>query len=128
MGAYIAYLDNAYIHLPVSREQGEGGHPVDVLLVEDEPLVRAAVAESLRDADLDLAKAASAEEALAAAADGSGGPPSVVVADLHLGPGMDGLALGAEALRRWPGVGVVHATGTRRTSRAASWVRASATS
>jgi CheY-like chemotaxis protein len=37
--------------------------------------------------------------------------PLVLVADLHLGPGMDGLTLGAEVLRRWPQVGVVYATG-----------------
>ncbi len=35
----------------------------------------------------------------------------MLVADLHLGPGMDGLSLGALALRRWPQVGVVYATG-----------------
>ncbi len=39
---------------------------MDVLLVEDEPLVRASAAEALRDAGLDVAEAASAEEALAA--------------------------------------------------------------
>jgi len=36
---------------------------MDVLLVEDEPLVRAAAAEALRAVGLDVAEAASAEEA-----------------------------------------------------------------
>jgi CheY-like chemotaxis protein len=84
---------------------------MDVLPVEDEPLVRASAAEALRDAGLDVAEAACAEEALAAADSAADGPPRVLVADLHLGPGMDGLALGALALRRWPQVGVVYATG-----------------
>ena len=58
-----------------------------------------------------MAAAASAEEAPALAGSAADGPSPVVVADLRLGPGMDGLALGAEARRRWPGVGVVYATG-----------------
>ena len=83
---------------------------MDVLLVEDEPLVRATAAEALRDAGLVVAEAASSEQALAAGS-AAEEPPAVVVADLRLGPGLDGLALGAEALRRWPGVGVVYVTG-----------------
>jgi CheY-like chemotaxis protein len=84
---------------------------MDVLLVEDEPLVRASAAEALREVGLDVAEAACAEAALAAADSAADGPPLVLVADLHLGPGMDGLTLGALALRRWPRVGVVYATG-----------------
>ena len=84
---------------------------MDVLVVEDEPLVRETAAAALREAGFRVAGAASAEEALALAERAGDGPPAVVVADLRLGPGMDGLALGAEARRRWPGVGVVYATG-----------------
>jgi CheY-like chemotaxis protein len=83
---------------------------MDVLLVEDEELAREAAAEALRHAGLEVAEAATAEEALRIAeADGDG--PKVVVTDLRLGPGMDGLTLGAEALRRWARIGVVYATG-----------------
>ena len=84
---------------------------MDVLLVEDEPLVRAAAAEALREAGFDVVEAASAEQALAALENAEDGLPLVVVADIHLGPGMDGLTLGALALRRWPRLGVVYATG-----------------
>jgi DNA-binding NtrC family response regulator len=35
----------------------------------------------------------------------------VIVADLQLGPRMDGLALGQKAMRRRPDVGVIYATG-----------------
>ncbi len=88
---------------------------MDVLVVEDDPLAREAAVTALRNAGFAVAEAASAEEALqlveGAASAVAGGPPAVVVTDLHLGPGMGGLALGAEARRRWPGVGVVYATG-----------------
>ena len=72
---------------------------MDVLLVEDEPLVRAAAADALRDAGLVVAEAACAEQALAMGS-AAKEPPAVVVADLRLGPGMDGLALGAVATRK----------------------------
>ena len=84
-----------------------------VLVVEDEPLVREAVARDLREAGYQVGEAASAEAALAAAeaaAAAASGPPPVVVTGLHLGPGRDGLFLGAEMLRRWPEVGVVYIT------------------
>ena len=86
---------------------------MDVLVVEDEPLVREAVARELREAGYKVGEAASAEAALAtaeAADAAASGPPPVVVTGLHLGPGRDGLSLGAEVLRRWPEVGVVYVT------------------
>ena len=84
---------------------------MDVLVIEDEPLVREVVVAALRDAGFSVAEAASGEEALALAESAADGPPAVVVADLRLGSGMDGLAFGAEARKRWPEVGVVYATG-----------------
>ena len=83
---------------------------MDVLLVEDEDLVREVLGEGLADAGLDVVAAASAEEALDLARRDVA-PPAVVVTDVDLGPGMDGMALSEEAARRWPGVGVVVVTG-----------------
>ncbi len=85
---------------------------MDVLVVEDEPLIREAVACDLRKAGFRIEEAATAEAALALAeeAAAASGPPFVVVTGLHLGPGLDGLSLGAEVLRRWPEVGVVYMT------------------
>jgi DNA-binding response OmpR family regulator len=85
---------------------------MDVLVVEDEPLIREAVARDLREAGFRVAEAATAKAALAVAeeAAAASGPPLVVVTGLHLGPGLDGLALGAEMLRRWPEVGMVYIT------------------
>ena len=85
---------------------------MDVLVVEDEPRLREAIARDLQGAGFRVAEAASAEAALAGAAEvaATSGPPPVVVTGLHLGPGLDGLALGAEMLRRWPEVGMVYMT------------------
>ena len=85
---------------------------MDVLVVEDGPLLREAVARDLREAGHRVGEAATAEAALAIAeaAAAASGPPPVVVTGLHLGPGRDGFSLGAEALRRWPEVGVVYVT------------------
>lgn len=80
---------------------------MDVLVIEDEPRLRAAVVRDLRRAGFQVAEAATAETALTLAASG---PPSVVVTGVHLGPGLDGFALGAEMLRRWPEVGMVYMT------------------
>ena len=86
---------------------------MDVLVVEDGPQMREAVARDLREAGHRVGEAATAEAALATAeaAAAASGPPPVVVTGLHLGPGRDGLSLGAEMRRRWPEVGVVYATG-----------------
>ena len=60
-----------------------------VLLVEDEPRARGAIAEALDEAGLPVAGAASAEAALhAAAAEPAGPPPAVLVTDIELAPGM----------------------------------------
>ena len=82
-----------------------------VLLVEDEPLVRAALAEDLAAAGLAVAAAPDAEAALRLAGAADAPPPDVLVTDVDLGPGMDGLALAAEARRRWRTVGVVVMSG-----------------
>ena len=84
-------------------------------LLEDEPRARDAIAQALDGAGLGVAGAtASAEAALraAAAAGPAGPPPAALVTDTDPAPddGMDGLALAAEARRRWPGLGVVYFT------------------
>ena len=97
----------------VPHSEERHGAAARVLLVEDEPRARDAIAEALDGAGLGVAGAASAEAALRAVeADLAGPPPAVLVTDTDLAPdGMDGLALAAEARRRWPGLGVVYVTG-----------------
>jgi CheY-like chemotaxis protein len=82
---------------------------MDVLVVEDEALVREVVSEHLACDGLAVAEAPSAEDALTLTqADGA---PAVVVTDVNLGAGMSGLALAEEVHRRWPATGVVVMTG-----------------
>jgi CheY-like chemotaxis protein len=82
---------------------------MDVLLVEDEPLIRESVAQVLREAGYVVAEAASAEQALELLQEDPRSP-RVLVTDLQLGPGMSGLELGALALRQLAPVGIVYAT------------------
>lgn len=82
---------------------------MDVLLVEDDDLVRLSLGIALDDAGLRVAAVADAGRALELAE--TDGAPAVLVADVVLGRGMDGPALVAAARRRWPGLGVVLMTG-----------------
>lgn len=86
---------------------------MDVLLVEDEPLVRELLYDDLLDAGLQVVPAANAEEGLRAV-DTDGAPPAVLVTDVNLGAGMSGPALANEVRRRWPDVGIVLMTGDER--------------
>ncbi|WP_165982247.1 response regulator [Dankookia rubra] len=81
---------------------------MQVLVVEDEPLIRMSICDLLADAGFACVEAADAREALALL-DG-GLRPSVLLTDFNLGPGLNGLALAAEALARLPGLAVVHVT------------------
>ncbi len=81
-----------------------------VLLVEDDALVRACLREVLDELGDQVSDAASAAEALERMV--AEGMPDVLVTDLQLGPGLDGLALIAAARQRWPGVRAVLISGT----------------
>ena len=81
----------------------------DVLLVEDQDCVREVLADLLMDAGLEVAEAASGEEALDSLAES--GPPDVLVTDLDLGEGVSGLALAEDLSRKWPTLGVVFISG-----------------
>ena len=86
---------------------------MEVLLVEDEALIRMVLAEDLADAGLEVTEAPSAETALSAVnpATEDDEPPFIVVTDVNLGAGMDGLGLVAELRQRWPEISVVVMTG-----------------
>lgn len=77
------------------------GKRLEIVLVEDEQLLRGLLEMTLsRIPDMVVTAAyGNAEEALA----GIGtSPPDVVLCDIDLGPGMDGIALAKELRRRWP--------------------------
>jgi DNA-binding NtrC family response regulator len=82
---------------------------MDVLIVEDDVLQREALTAELEQAGLEVESVGAAEPALRLLE--CRGPPPVVLADLALGPGAGGHALGEAVLRAWPDVSVVYITG-----------------
>jgi CheY-like chemotaxis protein len=82
-----------------------------ILLVEDDTAVRLVLAELMEDLGLQVLEAADAEEALDLL-DQPPGTITVLVTDLNLGPGENGLILAARARRRLPELRIVYATGS----------------
>jgi DNA-binding NtrC family response regulator len=82
---------------------------MDVLLIEDEDDLRTSLRDLLIEAGLQTEEAATAEDGLHHMA--AQGPPSVIVTDLDLGPGIGGLMLAELVARQWPDVGIVFITG-----------------
>lgn len=82
---------------------------LELLLVEDDALVRVMLAMLLEDHGFHVVEAATGEAALRLI---EGGPVlAALVTDVHLGPGIDGFVL-AEGVRvLWPGLPVVFVTG-----------------
>ncbi len=86
-----------------------GDAQLDVLLVEDDDLVRDCLAEALHDAGLDIEGSASGEAALAVLRREAA--PKVLVTDINLGHGMDGLAFARAAREVHPDLPIVYISG-----------------
>jgi CheY-like chemotaxis protein len=84
------------------------GGSESLLLVEDEPAIRAFVARVLLDAGYRVVAAESAEQALGLVA--RTGPPAAVITDVLL-PAMNGTDLAAELRHRTPGLPVLFVSG-----------------
>ena len=82
-----------------------------LLLVEDDPLVRATLAEGLADAGFEVLEAEDAEAALSLVA--ARADIAVLLTDINL-PGADGFALARAARRLRPRLPVVYASGRYR--------------
>ncbi len=95
----------------------KGGSGLVVLVVDDEPVIRAYVARALTLAGMDVAAAASGPEAVRLVADGRV-RPAVVVTDIEM-PGMSGIELAARLLALRPTVRIVMMTGDRERADAA---------
>ena len=82
-----------------------------ILLVEDDHVIRASTAETLRDAGMAVVEAVSAEEALVTLRAGTqAGAIDVLVTDVNL-PGLSGPELADKVRTLRPGIGIVFATG-----------------
>jgi CheY-like chemotaxis protein len=92
-----------------AEPEPEGGSGETVLVVEDEALVRAALAETLRDLGYHAVEVADADAALAVLDRGVG--VDAILSDVTMPGRMDGLGLATAARTRLPGVPVVLATG-----------------
>lgn len=86
-----------------------GDESLDVLLVEDDDLVRDCLAEALHAAGLEIEGSPSGEEALRVLERAPG--PDVIVTDINLGGGMDGLAFARAARVMHPDLPVVYISG-----------------
>jgi signal transduction histidine kinase/ActR/RegA family two-component response regulator len=91
---------------PAAPDEALG--PLRVLVVDDEPAMTRAVMRMLRPTGHAVSTAASAEEALERLATEAF---DVVVSDMGMGPGMNGLELAEQVCRHWPGLRFVLATG-----------------
>lgn len=77
------------------------------LLVEDEELLRSLLMESLEEEGWQVVACETAEAALIF----EGSSPAVMVTDVNLGPGLDGVNLTLRASQKWPHLGVVIMSG-----------------
>ena len=80
-----------------------------LLLVEDDALIRVAVAMLLEDEGFGVVAAPDAESALRLMRDGLDAP--VMVTDVDLGAGASGVELADELRRLRPGIGIIFVTG-----------------
>lgn len=90
-------------------EQQRKDGPALVLVVDDDPCVRAAGADILADAGFAVLEACDADEALAVLAAYPG--ISVIFSDVEMPGALDGLALASRARELHPGIGIVLTSG-----------------
>jgi DNA-binding NtrC family response regulator len=112
----ILVADDGWRAGPLPAQGDKGSAPQEavmlndarILVVDDEWWIRAFVRVDLEEAGFAVAEAQDAEAALAAL---DAVPVQVLVTDLDLGGGPDGLALAAAAKRRCPDLRVVYVSG-----------------
>ncbi len=80
-----------------------------VLLIEDDVLVRTHLMEALGEEGIDVDGLTNAEDALVLL--GAGQVPDVLVIDVNLGSGLDGIGLADMARAKHPDVGIVFISG-----------------
>lgn len=80
-----------------------------VLLIEDDDLMRITVADILLDEGIEVDAVSNAEDALVLL--GSGQVCDVLVTDINLGAGLDGLALADSVRSRYPEIAVIFVSG-----------------
>ena len=87
---------------------------MEIMVVDDEPIVRWMFSEILQDAGYSVTDAPTADKALAMLEEGR--EPRVVVTDVHMPGELNGFDLAEVICRRWPHIGVVIVSGRLRPS------------
>jgi len=94
---------------PAARPAASRSDTRTILVVEDEVLLRFALAEDLRDAGFHVLAAANGDEALSIVY--SGVPVDVMVSDVRMPGTLDGLALARTVRERFPSTKIVSMSG-----------------
>jgi signal transduction histidine kinase len=102
---------------PAADAAAGGGQGRRVLLVEDDDAVAAGVGHMLRDLDYVYVRSESAASALTALERAEAF--DIILSDMIMPGGMDGLTLAQEVRRRWPGTPIVLMTGFSEAAAAA---------
>ncbi len=97
------------------RHGAEADYKPTILVVEDEPLIRLAAADFLRDAGYRVLEASDAPEAQVIL--GSGEPIELMFSDINMPGQMDGVELAAWLLQKHPDVKVVLTSGVAHNAR-----------
>ena len=95
------------LHEPSPQELTLAG--LKLLVVDDDDAFRATLVDVLTKAEADVQAVPSAEDALAALQEAAA--PSLLLSDICLGPGLDGLRLARHVRERWPALPVVLMSG-----------------
>jgi CheY-like chemotaxis protein len=88
-----------------------GAAPV-ILIVEDEPIIRANAASAIEDEGFEVIEAANADEAIRILESRS--DIRVVFTDIHMPGSMDGLKLAHAVRGRWPPIKIIVTSGRQR--------------
>ena len=87
---------------------------MEIMVVDDEPILRWMFSEILQDAGHSVTDAPTADQALTMLEDGR--EPQVVVTDVHMPGELNGFDLAEVICSRWPHIGVVIVSGRLRPS------------
>lgn len=86
-----------------------GTHKPVVLVVEDEPLLRMNTVDMVEEAGFPTLEAANAKQAIELLEIRT--DISIILSDIDMPPGMDGMALVAMVRRRWPPIAIILVSG-----------------
>ena len=106
---YFPVSTDASVPVPLGKPEAPPAQGERILVVEDEPAVRAIVTRSLRDAGYEVVQAAGGKEALETLEQATE-PFQLVITDVVM-PGMNGRELAHELQKRTPGIPILFTSG-----------------